>query len=96
MAMLTTTTQSPIGASQPNNFNFNGMIFNNWPVFSFKYGVSDALSGANFGHEESEDGGGSRVGSAVQPYLEYQGHCIAIVLSVKGRHWMQSYLEYQG
>ena len=29
--------------------------------FSFKYGVSDAHSGANFGHEESEDGAGSRV-----------------------------------
>ena len=28
---------------------------------SFKYGVSDALSGAEFGHEESEDGAGSRV-----------------------------------
>ena len=32
---------------------------------SFKYGVSDALSGAEFGHEESEDGAGSRV-SVVQ------------------------------
>merc|ERR1711997_427305 len=31
--------------------------------YSFKYGVSDAHSGANFGHEESEDGGGSRVGT---------------------------------
>ena len=30
--------------------------------FSFKYGVSDGHSGAQFGHEESEDGGGSRVG----------------------------------
>merc|ERR1712105_523699 len=31
--------------------------------YSFKYGVSDAHSGAELGHEESEDGGGSRVGT---------------------------------
>ena len=37
---------------------------------SFKYGVSDALSGAEFGHEESEDGAGSRV-SFVEKSLNF-------------------------
>merc|ERR1711928_168915 len=37
--------------------------FNDPIPYSFKYGVSDALSGAEFGHEESEDGAGSRVGT---------------------------------
>ena len=37
---------------------------------SFKYGVSDALSGAEFGHEESEDGAGSRV-SIVEESLNF-------------------------
>ena len=37
---------------------------------SFKYGVSDALSGAEFGHEESEDGAGSRV-SFVEKSLDF-------------------------
>ena len=35
--------------------------------YQFQYGVSDALSGAEFGHQEAEDGHGSRqVGSSVR------------------------------
>ena len=31
--------------------------------YSFQYAVSDQYSGAQFGHQESEDGGGNRQGS---------------------------------